>query len=323
MTLFYHIIGVVGFLSVATIVISYMIFRMAFYSDRSKKYDPYFGIDKGCYKKYEKESRELIDNILSLECERVYIRSRDGLMLSGRYYHVKDGAPLEIQCHGYKSTPMRDFSGSGKWAYKVPYNMLLIDQRAHGESEGKVISFGINERFDLLEWIKWSIDRFGNDVKIILYGISMGAATVLMAAGENLPENVRGVVADCPYSSALQIIKKVARDMGYPPKLATPFIILGAKLFGGFSINSMTPLMAVKKAKLPILLVHGEADGFVPCDMSREIARANENIIFETFPGADHGISYFEDQERYISLVHGFVESLVYNDEGENNESKR
>ena len=299
------------FLVAVVLFLSYAVYRMAFYSDRKKQYDPYYGIDKGNYAKYEKESRRLIDNILSLECERVYIRSHDGLTLSGRYYHVKDGAPLEIQCHGYKSTPMRDFAGSGKAAFEFPYNMLLIDQRAHGESEGSVISFGINERLDCLEWIKWANVRFGEDVQIILYGISMGAATVLMAAAEELPKNVLGVVADCPYSTPLEIIKKVARDMGYPARLATPFIILGARIFGRFSINSNSPLAAVKNAKLPILLIHGEADEFVPCDMSRQIAAENPDIIFATFPGADHGISYFEDNERYLSIVDGFVNSLV------------
>lgn len=307
----YIAIGALAFVALLFLLFSYYAYKKAFFSDRTKKRDPYKGIDKRGYKPYEARMRSLIDNIIALPCERVQIISRDGLKLSGRYYHVKDGAPLEIQCHGYRSTPLRDFAGSGEECFKRGYNMLLIDHRAHGESEGKTITFGIKERFDLLDWVKYAIERFGGDVKIILYGISMGAATVLMAAGEDMPENVKGVIADCPYSSPVDIIARVGGASGVPEPFVKLFAITGARIFGGFSLLESSPREAVKRARVPILLIHGEADTFVPAYMSDEIYAANPNIILKKFPEADHAVSYLCDTDGYLALADGFVDDVL------------
>ncbi len=290
---------------------AYITYRKAFYSDRTKRRDPYSGIDKRGYKPYAEQWRALIDNLIKIPYEDVEIRSRDGLLLHGRYYHVEDGAPLEIQCHGYRSTPLRDFAGSGVEYIRRRYNLLLIDHRAHGESEGKTISFGINERLDLLEWIKYSVERFGGDVKIVLYGISMGGATVLMAAGEDLPENVKCVIADSPYSSPVEIIGKVAGDMGLPRGAVKLLAVIGARAFGGFALRSASPISAVKAASVPILIIHGDADSFVPCYMSREISAENPSVRLEIFEGADHAACYLKDREKYNALVDAFVDKAL------------
>ena len=140
--------------------------------------------------------------------EEVTISSHDGLGLRGRYYHYADGAPLEIMCHGYKGNAIRDFCGNWAVAKKDGRNVLLIDQRCHGKSEGHTITFGILERRDVLGWINWANQRFG-EIPILLSGVSMGAATVLMVSGMELPGNVKAVVADCPYDAPSNIIKKV------------------------------------------------------------------------------------------------------------------
>ncbi|MBQ9993399.1 MAG: alpha/beta hydrolase, partial [Clostridia bacterium] len=129
-------------------------------------------------------------------------------------------------------------------------------------------------------------------------------ATVLMASGLPLPPNVRGIVADCPYSSAKDIIIKVCRDMHIPPTLAYPFLALGARLYGGISLSKVTAAQAVKSAKVPIVIIHGEDDRFVPCDMSRDIELANPTLITRhTFPGAAHGLSFTSDFARYRGIV--------------------
>lgn len=307
----YIAIGALAFISLLFLFFSYYAYKKAFFADRTKKRDPYKGIDKRGYKPYEARMRALIDNIIALPYERVEITARDGLKLSGRYYHVKDGAPLEIQCHGYRSTPLRDFAGSGEECFKRQYNLLLIDHRAHGESEGKTITFGIKERFDVIDWVKYAIERFGEKVKIILYGISMGGATVLMAAGEELPENVKGIIADCPYSSPVDIIAKVGEKSGIPAPLIKLFIVAGARIFGGFSLRETSPAEAVKRARLPILLIHGDADTFVPDYMSDEIHSANPNTILKKIAGADHAVSYLCDTEGYLALVNGFVDEIL------------
>ena len=314
MIVLYVALGVLLLLGCLFIAVSYYAYRVSFWADRTKKRDPYSGIDKRGYKQYEARLRSLIDNIIAEPYEAVEITARDGTRLFARYYHACDGAPLEIQCHGYRSTSLRDFAGSGI-AYKSrPYNLLLIDQRSHGESGGNVITFGIRERFDVLDWINYAIDRFGGEVRIVLYGISMGGATVLMAAGETLPSNVRCVLADSPYSSPIDIIAKVGVEKGFPRFLIRPLAIVGARLFGGFSLTSCSPVEAVKRATVPILVVHGDADTFVPDYMSDEIYASNTNIILRKFSGADHAASYLSDTEGYLELVDGFVDEFTKGD---------
>ena len=139
----------------------------------------------------------------------------------------------------------------------------------------------------------------------------MGAATVLMTAGLDLPENVACVMADCPYSSPAAIIEKVCQDMHYPVPLCRPFLYLGARIFGGFKLNECTANVAVKHAKVPILLLHGEADHYVPCDMSREIAaNCASPVQLHTFPDAGHGLCYMTDPQRYERVVYNFLSSV-------------
>ena len=268
--------------------------------------------------------RELIRDLEGKPFEPVEITSSDGLTLRGRYYHAKDGAPLDIGFHGYRGTPVRDFSGGARLSFLWGHNLLLVEERAHGGSGGHSITMGIREKYDVLDWLEYAEGRFGTDVKILLYGVSMGAATVLMASGERLPRSVRGVVADSPYSSPLGILLKVATaEKKLPRKPAEWALRLAARLFGGFSLAEEGAVDAVKRAKIPILLIHGERDTFVPPQMSREIQAADpEKILLFTFPGARHGLSYITDPERYKKLVTGFMEMALRDPEPRDAEEK-
>ena len=173
-----------------------------------------------------------------------------------------------------------------------------------------MITFGIHERRDCLKWIDFTIDHFGPDVKIILTGISMGAATVLMAGAEALPPNVVGILADCGYTSAKAIMYEVIRKMGLPPAISYPFVKFGARIFGHFDLEETSPLEAVRRCKLPVIFFHGEADDFVPCSMSAPVQTANPKMVQRiTFPGAEHGISYLVDTPRYAKAVRDFLEN--------------
>jgi pimeloyl-ACP methyl ester carboxylesterase len=173
--------------------------------------------------------------------------------------------------HGYRGTSEKDLSGGIQRCRKLGHSAFIVDQRCSRESEGDVITFGIKEHRDCLSWVAFMVEHFGPDVRIILCGISMGAATVMTAAGCPLPQNVVGVLADCGFTSAEEIIKRVAGLMKMPPNLSYPFVRLGARIFGGFDLNADSALEAAKRCKLPLMLVHGEEDDFVPCEMSRRI----------------------------------------------------
>jgi len=283
-------------------------YRIAFYISRNHPEDCRNIPNEEQYLQNRDYMRTLINEIEQVPCERVTITARDGTVLSARYYHVRDGAPVHVEMHGYRGSALRDFCGGNRATRLLGHNALLVDQRAHGESGGRSITFGVKERYDCLDWIGYVQKRFGEDTPIYLAGVSMGAATVLMAAELDLPGTVRGILADSPYSSPEAIIRKVCRDMGYPPALAFPLIRLGARVLGGFDPRECSAVAAVEKTKIPILLIHGEDDRFVPCEMSREIAAAGgERVHFETFPEAGHGLNYIVDTQRYHRVVEEFI----------------
>ena len=290
---------------------SYYAYRLAFYSpakDREKIPE----VNDPHYTPFKAVIRDLFHELEHKPCEFVTIQSPDGLTLSARYYHTADNAPLAIGFHGYKSCWLTDFCGGADIAFQMGQNVLLIDERAHGKSQGRTITFGIKERQDLLCWLEYALNRFGSDVKILLYGVSMGGATVIMSSGMDLPKNVKGIVADCPYSAPLDVILEVGRNTGYPVKLIKPFVILGAKIYGGFDVRETSGEEAVKQAKVPILIIHGEDDTFVPPEMSQVIKQANPDLVERhTFPGAYHALSYMVDTPRYERLVKEFMKKVL------------
>ena len=279
---------------------------------KSKKDNNIYNIPEG--KDYQQKKDmfiNLIDNFNKISYEDVYIKSHDELNLHARYYHIKDSAPLNICFHGYRATSTRDFCGGIKMCFDNGHNVLLIDERAHGKSDGKAITFGIKERYDCLDWINYAINRFPSS-KILLYGISMGAATILMASNLITSNNVVGIIADCPYSSPSKIIKKVCKDMKLPPNLVFPFIYLGGLIYGRFNLNESSAIESVKDCKIPILIMHGKNDSFVPSEMSKEIkTNATSDLKLVLFPNAEHGLSYIVDENKYRKNVQDFLKKVL------------
>lgn len=300
---------------ILTLVIAYVCYRISFFAPKriaDKDVEIHLPTG-GQYDALRDSIKKSVDRMLARDYEPVWITTFDGHKLFARYYHVADGAPLQIQFHGYKSHAVLDFSGGSYLASMLGQNALVVDQRSHGQSEGRSITFGIKERKDILNWVDYANQRFGIDTKIILCGLSMGAATVLMASELDLPENVVGIMADCPYSSPKEIIKKVCNDtMHLPANLLYPFIWLGAKLFAGFDLEESSPVAAVQKSRIPILIMHGEGDDFVPCDMSRKIQAANpEKVTLVTVPDAGHGLAYMVNPPIYEKAAIAFLQKVT------------
>ena len=291
------------------LLISGCCYYICFFSPSNRKEDPYAPLKGDQYEALLEGIFHCTRRMEEAPCRFVTIRSWDGVRLSGRYYHFSDTAPLLILFHGYRSMALRDSAGGYSLGRKAGFNVLAVDQRAHGRSGGKTITFGIKERKDCLRWIEFANRKFGN-APILISGLSMGASTVLMASGLPLPENVVCILADCPYDSPAGIIQKVAVDQGYPPKLVYPFILLGSFLFGRFRLTETTALEAVRACKIPILLMHGDDDRFVPVEMSKSIAASNPLCTLHVFPGAGHGLCYTTDPRRYEKIVFHFLSSL-------------
>lgn len=282
---------------------------MTFYS-KNKKYpitDDIYLPDDPIFNEFRCEIIEDIKTVRGYTREEYIIKSHDGLYLSGKYYEYKKGAPLEIMFHGYRGNSERDMSTGVLRAFKCERNALIVDHRASGNSSGHIITFGIKERLDCLSWLNFAIEKFGEDTQIILTGISMGAATVLLTSDEDLPKNVKGILADCGYTSPKEIIKKVVKEMKLPVKLFYPIIKFSARLFGKFNLEEKTPLEAVKNAKVPIFFVHGDKDGFVPTSMSKEMYDAcTSKKTLVLIKDALHGTSYMKDSTTYIDELNKF-----------------
>lgn len=299
-----------GAMAAVTAAATGAVFRFTFFFSKKQRENIAFPEGEQ-YKPYLEASKELIRRLRELPFEEVQIRSDDGLKLRGKYYHMADGAPLEILFHGYHGMAERDFCGGFWLAREAGHNILLIDERAHGKSEGNVITFGVKERYDCRAWVRYALERFGTEVRIVLVGVSMGAATVLMASDLDLPENVKGIIADCGYSSPKAIVRKVARDKKLPVRALYPLARLGAWLAGGFDLEESSAVESLRNCRIPVLFIHGEDDRFVPCEMSRENyeACASEKTLF-TVPGAGHTLCYMVDTEGYKRTVRGFLKQI-------------
>lgn len=308
--LLYIILG----LAAVFFLITYCCFRMTFYVTPSQRrpkseydmppgkiYIPYYPRLKGWMKE-----------VRSMDYREVSVTSFDGLTLYGKYYEYSPDAPMELMFHGYRGNAERDLCGAVQRCFALGRSALLVDQRGAGKSEGNIISFGINESRDCLSWIDYINKTFGADTKIILTGISMGASTVCIAAGNKLPENVVGVLADCGFSSAKEIIKEVIRKLKLPADLLYPVIKLSAKIFGRFDLEETSAKEALKNCKIPVLFIHGDSDNFVPAYMSQinfDACASAKRVIF--VEGAGHGEAYLKDEQKYLSYLADFFSQSI------------
>ena len=268
---------------------------------KGEQYEPYHGLITAC-----------VNQVLGVPYEEIMITSYDGTELFGRYYHQADGAPIILFFHGYRCSGLRDGNGIFLYARKLGFNVVLVDQRGHWNSGGKAITFGIRERYDCREWVHYFAERFGKEQKIYLAGLSMGGATVLMAADLDMPGNVCGILADCPYSSPKAILCSVIKSLKFPVKLTYFLAKLGAKFIGGFDIEEASAIEAVQKSRLPILILHGDDDRFVPYHMSKECQLAGANRVeLVLIKGAGHGMSHCVDAETYEKAVYAFFERTM------------
>ena len=212
------------------------------------------------------------EKMLEQPHEDVFCLSDDGLRLHATWFPGKDPKKVVICFHGYTSQGMSDYVGLSDYYRRQGFGMLLVDERAHGDSEGEYIGFGCLDRQDAMGWIEWILNRCGEEIQILLHGTSMGGATVLMTSGLELPSQVKGIVSDCGFTSAKEVFTHVLHSMYHLP--AFPMIQIASlvnKSKAGYGLNECNAAEEVKKATVPILLIHGDADTFVPCKMCEKI----------------------------------------------------
>ena len=244
----------------------------------------------------------------------VFITSEDGLKLHGTYIPNKASKRVVLCFHGYTSEGMKDYIGLSDYYLKRGFAMLLVDERAHGQSEGTYIGFGCLDRMDALKWLDWIVEHIGEDAKIILHGTSMGAATVLMTSGLKLPEQVKGIVSDCGFTSPKEVFTHVLHSMYHIP--AFPIIQIAGflnKRLAGYGMDECNAAREVRKSKTPTLFIHGSADTFVPCRMCEKLyencGAKKQKLIVD---GAAHAESYYKDTGRYEEALEKFLKEVLF-----------
>lgn len=315
MTVTYVLLGILAGIVFLILMASLVCFFMVFYSKKRKVLgsDEYEIPPGRIYEVFREDIICWTRQIRSMPHEKVEIKSYDGLTLRGSYYEYAPDATVELLFHGYRGNAERDLCGGIERCFALGRSVIIIDQRGGGKSDGHVITFGNREHRDCLAWIDYATNRFGKDRKLVIGGVSMGAATVMMAAGTDLPDNVVCVMADCGYSSTKEIIIKVIKQIKLPVFPFYHLIRLGGILWGGFDIEKDSPMEAVKRTRVPVVFIHGDTDNFVPYDMSVRLYEAcvsKKKMV--TIHGAGHGLAFPMDRQGYVDALREFEQECGF-----------
>ena len=244
------------------------------------------------------------------DVREVSVTSFDGLTLRGHYLVNPDAKRVVIAFHGYRSNAYYDFGAMVRFYYEAGCSVLLAEQRAHLCSDGEVVEMGVFARRDVPVWVDFVNEYEGGRLKIYLTGVSMGAATILMAQDQGLADNVAGMIADCGYSNTYEEVRYFGAKHGIIfSRQKMPFVDWQCRKRGGFSLKDANPVDALKKAKVPVLFIHGTEDVLVPIRNSYdnfEACTAPKKLV--EFPGADHCHSYYTDPGKYEREVKEFFE---------------
>ena len=243
--------------------------------------------------------------------EQICITSHDGLKLAGHLFQVENPRGIVIMAHGYRSSAPFDFSGALQDFNALGFSCLLMDQRAHGYSEGKYIGFGALERYDAAAWAKYCENRWPH-LPVVMDGVSMGAATVMMGCSVGYPDNVRALIADCGYTTPGAICRRtLKRWFKLPPFPIYHAAKLFVRIMAGYDLDEVSSAESLAKMRkehpIPVLIAHGKKDDFVPCCMSEEnyaVFEGDDSAEIFLAENADHGLAYLRDKPGYTEALH-------------------
>ena len=270
--------------------------------------------------KLEEISRQIDENAAKFESaqgiEQIEIRTKDEITLVGHWYPAPDAKRVIVAMHGWRSSWSKDFSVISEFWHNNGCSVLYAEQRGQNNSGGDYMGFGMLERHDCVEWVNWVNEKTEASLPIYLAGVSMGAATVLMASGLPLPENVHGIMADCGFTSPHAIWKHVAEK-----NLHLSYGIIG-KIAGdmcrkkiNMSPSDYSTTFALANTDIPVIFIHGSDDKFVPIEMTYEnykVCASPKRLV--VIPGAEHGMSYFLNKEAYEREVEALWDMALESD---------
>lgn len=303
------ILIIAALIFVLSIALGYACFLYSFVRRKCERADYKHPKSTAKYGEHEEKVKKAIAEYDSRAKEDISIISKDGLRLYASYIEPENKTEkLVIAFHGYRSSARADFSPVFRKLLDNGCSLLLVEQRCHRRSEGKYIGFGVLEAEDVALWCDHATARFGKDTRIYLYGVSMGAASVTMAS-HGLPPSVKGIIADCGYSSPRAIVTHVLKNEKKIPTFPTVSIIdFLLRIFAGYSLRDNSSTEAIKKSSLPFLIIHGALDRYVPTEMAHEIYNARpENTELLIVDGAKHARSHLVNEELYLEKIIKFL----------------
>lgn len=292
-----------------SVFVSEYLFKIIIYRQKNSSSQKDIDAVASWYRHYPiaKEGRRWLE---SMPYINVYIKSFDGLRLYGALLENYSDK-IVICVHGFTGSGKKDFASLAQAYYKNGYNVLLVDNRAHGQSEGKYVGFGVLDRLDLRNWVKYVINRFGSNVQIFLHGISMGAATVLMASSI-MPKNVRGIIADCGFTSVYEIFEYVLKRDYHLPKFPIIYLTnIMSKIRAGYGYKDVNTTAEIARSDIPILFIHGENDEFVPLWMTMKnysYCKAYKELFIVR--ESEHAESHYIDKKGYERRILTFIEKI-------------
>ena len=295
-------------LVILALAVSYLGFRIACVRGHEYPWEDDAQMQKKIGPSYAALVKGGVDWLRQQRPRDLYLTSYDGLRLHARWVPADCPRGTVILFHGWRSSIVGDFSPSMPVYHDLGFNLLLVDQRAQNGSAGRYITFGVRESRDARPWVELHNREFGPE-PVFLGGVSMGATTVLMAAGGPLPENVRGIMADCGFSSPWEIMAAVAKHRAHLPAFPMLYLVnFWCRLLAGFDGKEGSTVQAMARNRLPVFFAHGQADNFVPWAMTQaayDAADCEKELLL--VPGAGHGRSYLVDQERYLQMLERFL----------------
>lgn len=288
-------------------LVTYILYRVVYYYPVKCHVVPREIPDDELYGEHQETMLLAIDDMENADWKEVSIQSDGGVVLAGRYLLTRPSAPLVIFMHGYHGTYKWDGYGCYKMCKKLGYNLLMVDERAHGDSAGHTITFGIKEQKDCLKWIEFANSNLDYS-KLYLWGVSMGASTVLMAASHLDRSTVSGIISECAYTSPEAIIRRTAYTMKVPGDFLAPGIKAAARIWGHFNLTENSSVESVKKTDIPVLFIHGTGDGFVPvkmCEILYNACVSDKEIAY--IEGSKHAVCALTDISAYRAAVESFL----------------
>ena len=299
------IVSILLILFCGILLFEFYVYKRVFYSPQKGQNSEYNAVRELNASDLKERATKLVNELLEIPSEDLYITSFDKLKLHAYFYKCEGSREYIVFFHGFRRTARRSFAGRAMDCLKEHKNVILVDQRAHGLSEGHQLTFGKKEQRDVVSWVNFIQEKFGRDSKITLVGVSMGA-TAILGASDRIDENIK-IVADSPYISIKDVIKVTMARIKMNPKVTYPIVALSSVLYCHSTIECNVS-DNVRKSKNRILIIHGSEDFLVPYKDVEALYLANkDHVEYELFEGIGHGLPYLRATEKYRKVFFDFI----------------